>query len=592
MLPTVADVLALEPVKLGSPRVVAGADALGAPVRWVHVIELAEAGHLLRGGELVLSTGIALPPDPDGLARYVAGLAAAGVSALAVELGSRYVRALPEALIAAAGTHGLPLIVLERETQFVAITEAVHAQILNAQVAELRAAQRLHEIFTGLALAGAGQDEIVRRASDLAGAAAILADLSHRVLACAPAGQEMTQLLAGFAGRSRAAVISGRIGYDLAAGWLVTVVGSRGDDWGRLIFVLPGPPDPGTLVLAELAATTLALARLGSDRHGESPERAAHRSVLAALAGSAYADPADLEARIVALGVPLAGRVLIPVVIRVAGGENTPGDMASALATACRDLRLPAIAGTLDDRQAGALLALAAGADHDAALTRLAARLRRAGALGASQVIGAGTGVAGVAELPRGFGDAASAAAAAAGYSDRGPGPRKSFARLSDLRLAGLLHQLREDRRVQEFAERELGPLLSHDERAGTDLVAVLAAYLQTGGNKAETAKRCGLARPTLYERLRQIEQVLGVSVDEAGSRLALHTALLIRPAGSDGAGLLAVLTGSAGSARPPGSRRAAHWVTSTSSRTIAAAMPSSQKWFAVTTTASVVMTG
>src|SRR6266700_5572783 len=92
MLPTVADVLALDPVRRGAPRVLAGADRLDVPVRWVHVIELAEAGHLLRGSELVLSTGIALPPDADGLARYAAGLAAAGVSALAVELGSRYVR--------------------------------------------------------------------------------------------------------------------------------------------------------------------------------------------------------------------------------------------------------------------------------------------------------------------------------------------------------------------------------------------------------------------------------------------------------------------------------------------------------------------
>src|SRR5258707_808162 len=108
--------------------------------------------------------------------------------------------------------------------------------------------------------------------------------------------------------------------------------------------------------------TRSGLARLGRARQGESPERAAPRSVLAALAGSAYADPADLEARIVALGVPLAGRVLIPVVIRVAGGENTPGDMASALATACRDLRPPPIAGTLGDRRAGALRALSARA--------------------------------------------------------------------------------------------------------------------------------------------------------------------------------------------------------------------------------------
>jgi len=82
VLPTVADVLALDPVRRGAPRVITGADLLGAPVRWVHVIELAEAGHLLRGGELVLSTGIALPPDADGLARYVAGLATAGVSAI------------------------------------------------------------------------------------------------------------------------------------------------------------------------------------------------------------------------------------------------------------------------------------------------------------------------------------------------------------------------------------------------------------------------------------------------------------------------------------------------------------------------------
>ena len=75
MLPTVAEVLALDPLRRGAPRVVAAADGLDAPVRWVHVIELAEAAHLLRGGELVLATGIALPDDPSGLTRYVADLA-------------------------------------------------------------------------------------------------------------------------------------------------------------------------------------------------------------------------------------------------------------------------------------------------------------------------------------------------------------------------------------------------------------------------------------------------------------------------------------------------------------------------------------
>ena len=537
MLPTVADVLSLDPVRRGAPRVITGADRLEAPVRWVHVIELAEAGHLLRGGELVLTTGIALPPDPDGLARYVAGLASAGVSALAVELGSRYVRALPRALVAAATAAELPLIVFERETQFIAITEAVHAQILDAQFAELRAAQRLHQVFTDLAVAGASQDEIVARAAELAGAPVILADLAHRVLSCAPAGQDVATVLAGFATRSRAVTVAGRTGYDQASGWLIARVGSPGGDWGRLVFVLGSPPDAGQPVLAERTATTLSLAGLVRDRRGEETrKRSAHHRLLAALAGREHANPADLEPRALALGLPLTGRRLVAVVIRLAGDETGPGPVADALAASCQDLRLPALAGTLDDRAAAAVLALSPAADHDEVLTLLAARLRASARLGPADSIGAAAAVTDVRELANAFGDAACAAGAAA-HVPEGAAGLPPFARLGDLRLAGLFYQLRTDPRALAFAERELTPLLMHDDRHGTDLLAVLAAYLQAGGNKAETAKRCGVARPTLYERLREIEHVLGASVDEARSRLALHAALLIRELASGSAG-------------------------------------------------------
>ncbi len=61
--------------------------------------------------------------------------------------------------------------------------------------------------------------------------------------------------------------------------------------------------------------------------------------------------------------------------------------------------------------------------------------------------------------------------------------------------------------------------------RAGAS--AALTAYLEAGGNKAEAAKRAHLARPPLYERLRRIEQILGVSLDSAQSRTSLHVAVL-----------------------------------------------------------------
>lgn len=615
MLPTVADVLELDVVRRGSPRVLTAAERLDAPVRWVHVIELVQARHLLRGGELVLTTGIALPPDPAGLTRYVAGLADAGVSAVAVELGSRYVRELPAALVAAAAAARLPLIMLQRETEFIAVTEAVHAQILDARVAELRAAERLHQVFTDLAVAGADVDEVVAQASALAGVPVILADLAHRVLAASPAGRELEPLLAGFAGRSRAVTVPGRCGYDKAAGWLLAKVGQTAGtepgtvDWGRLIFVFPAAPGPADFVLAERTATALALARLvragraaeagiqaragagagavaGPDRaawpdQAAWPDRsartdaqdelfAAHSRLLADLAGPGYADPADLEARINALAIPLPGHQLQPVVI--APGTAAEPDLesvADSLRAACHLISTPAVVGTFaagsgsgsgsgsGGLRVGGLLALPAEADPDQVLRRVANSVRSA--RDGDLVIGAGPVVPTVTEARAALHDADVAASALIALGQRGgiDGSRppstsptaadqmraatnqvdqkqaetiRPIARLADLRLPGLLYQLRDHPAVLAFAERELGPLLRHDEAAGADLVRVLTCYLRSGGNKAEAAQLAGLARPTLYERLRKIEQVLGRKLDSPDSQASLHVALLAHP--------------------------------------------------------------
>jgi purine catabolism regulator len=538
MLPTVADVLALDVVRRGSPKVLTAADRLDAPVRWVHVIELAEAGHLLRGGELVLSTGIALPPDPAGLTRYVAGLAAAGVSAVAVELGSRYVRDLPAALVAAAGLHHLPLIMLQRETEFIAVTEAVHTQILDARVAELRAAERLHQVFTDLAITGASAQEVVEQASALADAPVVLADLAHRVVACASAGRELEPLLSGFAGRSRAVQFAGRYGYDKATGWLVAKVGQPADGfplgWGRLIVMLADEPGSPEFVLVERAADAVALARLvrAGQRRGDSPLAAAHQQLLAELAGhhaggtlgAGYHDPDDLRARITALGVPLAGHQLLPVVAAIKTEDAQP--VADALGAACGAAGVPAMTGTLGAGKAAGLLALPGGEDADAVLGRIGSWLSRA--CGSGVVLGAGPAVSSVVEVRAAFAEADQAASAAMSTPAAGSAFATPFVRLADLRLGGLLYQLREHQALLAFAEREIGPLLRHDEDAGTDLVRVLGCYLASGGNKAAAAHLAGLARPTLYERLHAIEQVLDTKLDTAESRLALHVAFLV----------------------------------------------------------------
>jgi PucR family transcriptional regulator, purine catabolism regulatory protein len=558
MLPTVADLLSLDVIRRGSPQVVAGSDGLGARVRWVHVLELADAAHLLQGGELVLTTGVALPAEPALLARYAADLASAGgtgVSALAVELGRRYVGALPGVLVRAAADSGLTLIAFEREVPFVEITEAVHARIIDAQLEELRASERLHEVFTELSVSGASLDEVVRQAAALAGRPVILADLSHRVLACEPGSTDPARLLAGFARRSRALVSSpGRTAYDEASGWLFTPVGARGEDWGRVILVCDGPPGGTDTVLIERAATTLALGRLLT-RHAESLDRQAHRTLITGIISQAHADPAEAAVRSRALGVPVDGRQLIAMVLRLRDPAGHPGplgvsaharvlDIADAAAAACRAERVPSLVGTLDDTRAGAMLSLSPHADPDRVLHGLTARIAERGGgsqgAGGSQgvggsasgwddlVIGVGAAAGSIRDVRRSFLEASQVADVAAerpGEWFPGSQDRPAFYRLADLRLRGLLHLLRDDPRVQTFVERELGPLLAAEP--DTPLLDVLAAYLAAGGNKAEAAKRAHLARPTFYERLRRIERLLGTDLGSAESRTSLHVALL-----------------------------------------------------------------
>jgi purine catabolism regulator len=545
VLPTLADVLRLDAVRRGEPRVVAGADRLDARVRWVHSAEVTDIAHLLRGGELVLTTGIALPDEPGRLRHYVAELSEVGASGLIVELGRKYARALPAALISAAEEYGLPLIAWARETPFIDVTEAVHAQIIDAQLAELRASEKLHEVFTQLSVDGAPPADVIRQVARLAHRPVVLENLSHQVLAADAADADPAELLAGWETHSRAVRTEERTAYDPSSRWLVTVVGARGEDWGRLIIAGTGPPSPGDVVLIERAATTLALGRL-LEQHAQSLERQAHGSIISGILAHAYSDPQEAAARARALGVPLTGRRLLGIVVLPCrsgtdGGVPPLAELADATAAACRDAGLAALVGTLDEgspqARVGVLASLPTRAEDETLLGDVARRLRAhhsampaGGHAGEGRprgpardfVMAAGSIVESIRDVRRSFLEAEQVADVAARRSDDRP-----FYRLPDLRLRGLLHLLRDDARLQTFVERELGPLLTHDAQRGSDLVRVLALYLDSGRNKALAAQRAHLSRPALYERLRRIERVLDADLEDVESCASLHVALL-----------------------------------------------------------------
>ncbi|ROT29484.1 PucR family transcriptional regulator ligand-binding domain-containing protein [Micromonospora sp. HM5-17] len=575
MFPTVREVLALDPVRHGGPRVVAGEAGLDRLVRWVHAAEVPDIAALLSGGELVLTTGIGLPADDAGLRAFIDELADAGVSGLLVELGRRYRGAVPRSMVVAAERCGLPLVELHRVTPFVPITEAVHALIVDAQLTELRATEEIHQRFTELSVEGAEPAEVVRQAAELAGCPVVLENLSRQVLGYATAGQNAELLLRGWEQHSRRIRQTGRTAYDPDAGWLVTMVGARGQDWGRLLLRWPGdlstgagtPPTRLTILL-ERAASTLALGRL-IRRDAEGLERQIHRNLLTALLDHARpVDEVALRAR--ALGVPLDRRHLVGVVVRYraddpgasAVGQARLRDLAEAVSQALRDAGLTGLSSTLDDQAVGVLLALRGAAEEEPALTAFATALDRVREGGdavaggrdgpgtasggrddpatgvrtpaprpGGVIVAAGSGVGTLREARRSLIEARQVADAAR----RGRRDLKVF-RLPQVGLAGLLHLLRDEPRLQTFVERELGPLLAYDaEHPREQLLGTLRAYLENGRNKSAAAAAAHLSRPAFYERLARIGRILGVDLDSVDDCLSLHVALLALDAVRDG---------------------------------------------------------
>ena len=91
--------------------------------------------------------------------------------------------------------------------------------------------------------------------------------------------------------------------------------------------------------------------------------------------------------------------------------------------------------------------------------------------------------------------------------------------------LGSLLESLIETGRSEGFLKRQLGPLLSLPSRPRSTLVATLEALLSSQFNIAETARRLGVRRQSIYYRLEQLGGMLG-DLDLAERRVGLLVAL------------------------------------------------------------------
>ncbi|MER0243477.1 PucR family transcriptional regulator [Streptomyces sp. HSW2009] len=547
---TVARALELPALRRGLPEVLTAADRLGRPVRWVHAGETPTIAALLKGGELLLTTGIGLGTRAAEQRAFVRTLAERGIAALVVELGSQFT-ALPAAVVDTARSLGLPLVQLHREVPFVAVTEEIHTELVHAHYALLRRADEVHRQCTEVRLRGGGVPEILRLFARFADNPVFLESTDGRLLYAAgptgrPALADPLQVWDGLRGRRQGAAATGADATGPAGSVVVEVPGGGpgpGAVRARLV-VLPaaGPLAPVHRLAAERTADLLALVLLQARQEEELAARGRGDFLTDLAEERITAADAPAQARV--LGFRPGDGPLLPMVMALPTAVVLPdgGDHWAALAGALGEelaaVGAPVLLGVrLPEARVPLLVGVRAADERAAVAERVTGALRAAverawpeqapalghrGARSGPPVVVVGL-VGGWDAVGAELRHLASAASAARELPDR------PWHDVRGLEVDLLLWRLREHGDLAAFVHRMIGPLLSHDRTARPPLLPTLEAYLAHAGRKAETARELHVNRQTLYDRLARIARLLGSDLDEPRTVLALGLALQAR---------------------------------------------------------------
>ncbi|MER7013424.1 PucR family transcriptional regulator [Saccharopolyspora sp. NPDC000359] len=461
----------------------AGEQALDRPIAWVHTSELANPAPFLEGGELLLTTGLALRgADCGGLVERLTSVGAAG---LGFGVGLSH-RAVPAALVEAAERAGLPLLEVPRPTPFIAISKAVSRAVAADEYASLRRTSRAQHELAQAAGTTKGVNALVRKLARLLDAWVLLLDPGGRLLHSAPvaAGSRLGQL-ASEVERMRAKRGLAAAGFSLG-GQEVSMQALGGRARGFLVVGRSGPFGTADHHVINSAASLLTLALEQVEALG-----AARRRLRAGF-----------------LELMLRGE---PV-------QDVLGDLHAELPP--EPFRVVVLQGARDQDELLARLV----ADQPSAPAYLAERGDAVVGLAGDDALDWLTGQPGLAvgvsepcttaDLAEGLRQAEQAAQVA----KRGD----AAVRFADLAGRGLLDLVPEGD-AQAFAEAVLAPLRDQDV-----LLRSLHAWLAHHGQWDPAANRLGVHRHTLRNRVHKVADLLGRDLDQPGVRAELWLALQV----------------------------------------------------------------
>jgi hypothetical protein len=470
-------------------------------VSWVHPTELPDPAPYLRGGEVVLTTGMWLDTGTAPSA-FVDALAASGVVAIGFGLSVGH-PVIPPGLEDACRAHGLALFEVPLDVSFQTLVRAFVVEATREGVVPLRAAVRHNQAFVSALGEGKGIPgvlEIIRR--DLRANAHLWDVRAQQIAGTASADP-------GLVDRAWRSVRRRDQRADLE-GIAVVPIGPRGAR--EAILLVERPLD--RMSPADIAEVEQAVSFIGIELGRRQAIRETIRRFTADIVEGLFAGEVEGPAvyrHLAMLGFEPDSPVFL--VVSTVEGCHEPLD--------CLDAAFTSVGvRSGSSSTAGRLVTFA----------QLRTRHFDADAMGRSvaEALGPGScvGVGSLALEPAGLRRSLLEADYACRMASRRDTGRPRHAAYTHVGSHLLLLALIDEDAMSVYRRAVLQPLLDHDSRRPVNLVDTLRVFLDSGQHWGASAGRLGIHVNTLRHRLRLVEQLTGRDLRSMADLTDLYLAI------------------------------------------------------------------
>jgi hypothetical protein len=398
---------------------------------------------------------------------------------------------------------------LLEETRAALVELSAATRELRAHAVSVERAASAHDRFIDVVLGGGGVEDVAAAVTEALGGCITVLDEEGRVMP-GPTADRAGATSAGLPPDPAGALTLARsTGHTVRDGsWWTVAVTVDNELLGGLVLHRDEDLTDSDRRILERAALVTALLLLIRRTAGEAENRV-RGELLGELLTSPARHPEGLRERARRLGADLDR----PHAVAVARVEESSRPRALAAAT-----HLAATRGGLAGLHDGCVVLCLPDVSPETAASTVCRELTQAGA--GVVTVGGAAAAHGPAAIAPAHAEAARCAATLVALGRTG-----GAAGAGELGFFGLL--VGEGRDVRGFVTATLAPVLEYEARRGTDLVATLRAYFDSGGSPARAAEALGVHVNTVTQRLDRVGRLLGK--DWSSPERALEVQLALR---------------------------------------------------------------